>query len=128
MAVVTKNRNFFNWKLLLYYKSKWAQFLTAASTSMSSLNMFRVFLWNLSFCRLIPIMQIRYILIKDHFFKSSLKQLKKIKPNLAGMVLMWSFNIMSDSPDLYSRWLMLQKNRNCLLMLYYKSNELKFKL
>ena len=25
------------------------------------------------------------------------------------MVLMWSFNIMSDSPDLYSRWLMLQK-------------------
>jgi hypothetical protein len=79
-------------------------------SSMSSLNIFQVFLWNLSFCRFMPIMQIRYILIKDHFFKSSpLKQLKKIKPNLAGMVLMWSFNIMSDSTDLYSRWVMLQK-------------------
>jgi hypothetical protein len=27
MATVTKNKNFFNCPLLLYYKSKWAQFL-----------------------------------------------------------------------------------------------------
>jgi hypothetical protein len=31
MAAVTKNRNFFNCPLLLYYKSKWAQILTAAT-------------------------------------------------------------------------------------------------
>ena len=31
MASVTKNRNFFNCPLLLYYKSKWAQILTAAT-------------------------------------------------------------------------------------------------
>jgi hypothetical protein len=30
MATVTENRNFFNCLLLLYYKSKWAQILTAA--------------------------------------------------------------------------------------------------
>jgi hypothetical protein len=30
MAAVTKNRNFFNCPLLLYYKSKWTQILTAA--------------------------------------------------------------------------------------------------
>jgi hypothetical protein len=31
MAAVTKNRYFFNCPLLLYYKSKWAQILTAAT-------------------------------------------------------------------------------------------------
>jgi hypothetical protein len=31
MAAVTKNRNFFNCPLLLYYKSKWAQIVTAAT-------------------------------------------------------------------------------------------------
>jgi hypothetical protein len=31
MAAVSKNRNFFNCPLLLYYKSKWAQILTAAT-------------------------------------------------------------------------------------------------
>jgi hypothetical protein len=31
MAAITKNRNFFNCPLLLYYKSKWAQILTAAT-------------------------------------------------------------------------------------------------
>jgi hypothetical protein len=30
MAVVTKNRNFYNCPWLLYYKSKWAPILTAA--------------------------------------------------------------------------------------------------
>jgi hypothetical protein len=30
MAAVTKNRNFFNYPLLHYYKSKGAQILTAA--------------------------------------------------------------------------------------------------
>jgi hypothetical protein len=51
MAAVTKNRNFFNCPLLLYYKSKWTQIFTAAT-------------WK--FSRFIPIMQIRHILIKDH--------------------------------------------------------------
>jgi hypothetical protein len=30
-AAVTKDKNFFNCPLLLYYKSKWAQILTAAT-------------------------------------------------------------------------------------------------
>ena len=37
MAAVTKNRNFFNCPLLLYYKSKWVQILTASYMAMSSL-------------------------------------------------------------------------------------------
>jgi len=36
MANITKNRTFFNWLLLLYYKSKWAQILTAAAMTLSS--------------------------------------------------------------------------------------------
>ena len=43
--------------------SKWAQNLTAATWQGV---VFRVFLWNFSFSQFIPIMQIRYILIKDH--------------------------------------------------------------
>ena len=31
MAAVVKNRNFFNWPVLLYYKSKWAHLFTAAT-------------------------------------------------------------------------------------------------
>jgi hypothetical protein len=44
-------------------------------------------------------------------FKSSpLKLLNQIKANLAGMVLGWSpFNIVSDSPALHSKWLLLLK-------------------
>jgi hypothetical protein len=39
-----------------------------------------------------------------------LKPLNQIKPNLAGMVLgMVPFTIVSDSPALHSRWLMLLK-------------------
>jgi hypothetical protein len=44
-------------------------------------------------------------------FKSShLKPLNEIKPNLAGMVPGWvPYKIVSDSPALYSRWLLLLK-------------------
>ena len=66
MAAVTKNRNFFNCPLLLYYKSKWAQIVTAATLQWVVLHLIRVFLWNFSFSRFIQIMQIRHILIKDH--------------------------------------------------------------
>jgi hypothetical protein len=31
MAAITKNRNLFNCPLLLFYKLKWAQILTAAT-------------------------------------------------------------------------------------------------
>jgi hypothetical protein len=64
MAAVTKIRNFFNWPLLLYYKSKLAQILTAATLQWVVLHIIRVFLWNFSFSRFIQIMQIRHILIK----------------------------------------------------------------
>jgi hypothetical protein len=43
MAAVTKNRNFFNCPLLLYYKSKWAQILTAATLQWVVLHIIRVF-------------------------------------------------------------------------------------
>jgi hypothetical protein len=48
MAAVTKNRNFFNCPLLLYYKLKWAKILTAATWQWVDLQIFRVFLWNFS--------------------------------------------------------------------------------
>jgi hypothetical protein len=51
-------------------------------------------------------MQIGHILIKDHIKSSPLKHLNQIKPNLAGMV---PFKIVSDSPALHSRWLLLLK-------------------
>jgi hypothetical protein len=41
---------------------------------------------------------------------SLMKPLNQIKANLAGMVLGWShFNIVSDSPALHSKWLLLLK-------------------
>jgi hypothetical protein len=66
MAAVTKNRHFFNCPLLLYYKSKWAQIVTAATWQWVVQHIFQVFLWNFSFSRFIQIMQIRHILFKDH--------------------------------------------------------------
>jgi hypothetical protein len=54
--------------------------------------------------------KIRHILIKDHFKSSPLKPLNQIKPNLAGMVPGWvPFKIVSNSPTLHSRWLLLLK-------------------
>jgi hypothetical protein len=54
-------------------------------------------------------MQIRHILIIT--FKSfPLKPLNQIKPNLAGKVIGWvPLKIVSDSPALHSRWLLLLK-------------------
>jgi hypothetical protein len=59
---------------------------------------------------------------KITFKSSSLKPLNQIKPNLAGMVPGWvPYKIVSDSPALHSRWLLLlKKNRNvfnCPLLL-----------
>jgi hypothetical protein len=47
-----------------------------------------------------------HMLNKITFKSSSLKPLNQIKPNLAGMV---PFKIVSDSPTLHSRWLLLLK-------------------
>ena len=55
-------------------------------------------------------MQIRHILITDHFKSSPLKPLNQIKPNLVGMVPGWvPFKFVSNSPTLHSRWLLLLK-------------------
>jgi hypothetical protein len=64
-------------------------------------------------------------------FKSSpQKQLNQIKPNLAGMVPGWvPFKIVSDSPTLHSRWLLLLKIEISSIVHYCFSinqNELKF--
>jgi hypothetical protein len=55
-------------------------------------------------------------------FKSSpLKSLNQIKANLAGMVLGWSpFNIVSDSPALHSKWLLLLKIEISLVVLKWE--------
>jgi hypothetical protein len=61
---------------------------------------------------------------------SSLKPLNQIKPNLAGMVPGWvPFKIVSNSPALYSRWLLLIKIEissivHCCFSI--SQNELKF--
>ena len=77
-------------------------------------------------------MQIRHILIKDQFKSSALKPLNQIKPNLAGMVPGWvPFQIVSDSPALHSRWLLLLKieissnGQNCSIL---SQNVPKFEL
>jgi hypothetical protein len=64
-------------------------------------------------------------------FKSSpLKPLHQIKPNLAGMVPGWvPFKILSNSPTLHSRWLLLLKIEifsivHCCFSI--SQNELKF--
>ena len=64
MVTVTKNRNFFNCPLLLYYKSQSAQILTAATCHMalSSLTFIPGFSVKFFFQ---PIMQIRHILMND---------------------------------------------------------------
>jgi hypothetical protein len=63
---------------------------------------------------------------------SPLKPLNQIKPNLAGMVLGWSpFNIVSDSPALHSKWLLLLKIEISLVVNFHfitNQNELKFEL
>jgi hypothetical protein len=66
-------------------------------------------------------------------FKSSpLKPLNQITLNLVGIVLGWvAFKIVSDSPALHSRWLLLQKIEissivHCCFSI--NQNELKFEL
>jgi hypothetical protein len=59
-----------------------------------------------------------------------MKLLNQIKANLAGMVVGWSlFNIMSDSATLHSKWLLLPKIENFLVVNFCfitNQNELKF--
>jgi hypothetical protein len=58
------------------------------------------------------------------------KPLNQIKANLAGMVLGWSpFNIVSDSPALHSKWLLLLKISVVVNFCFITNqNELKFYL
>ena len=59
-----------------------------------------------------------------------MKPLNQIKANLAGMILGWfPFNIVSDSPALHSKWLLLLKIEISLVVNFRFStnqNELKF--
>ena len=59
IAAITKNRNFFIWPKLLYFKPESAQNLNCISIMMSFLTYITGFLWTLNFCRFWPIMQIR---------------------------------------------------------------------
>jgi hypothetical protein len=58
------------------------------------------------------------------YISSPLKPLNQIKANLAGMVLGWSpFNIVSDSPALHSKWLLLLKIEISLVVnFHFNSN------
>jgi hypothetical protein len=59
-----------------------------------------------------------------------MKPLNQIKANLAGVVLGWvSFKIVSDSPALHSKWLLLLKIEISLVVNFRfitNQNELKF--
>jgi hypothetical protein len=49
-----------------------------------------------------------------------MKPLNQIKANLVGMVLGWSpFNIVSNSPALHSKWLMLLKIEMSLIVNFW---------
>ena len=69
---------------------------------------------------------------KRSHLKASLRPLNQIKPNLAGMVPAWvPFKIVSDSPALHSRWLLLLKIEissivHCCFSI--SQNEFKFEL
>ena len=61
-------------------------------------------------CEHLPSLGIRRTSQTFTFKSSSLKPLNQIKPNLAGMGFMRpTFKIMSDSPTLHSKWLLLIK-------------------
>ena len=59
-----------------------------------------------------------------------MKPLNPIKANLPEMILGWSpFNIVSDSPALHSKWLLLLKIEISLVVIFRfitNQNELKF--
>ena len=55
-----------------------------------------------------------------------IKLLNQFKQNMAGMVLMWPpLQIVSDSPDLPSRWLLLLNIDCCFII---NQNEYKFNI
>jgi hypothetical protein len=122
---VTKNRNFFNCPLFFffYYKSKWAQILTASTWNWVILHIFLVFLWNFSFSQLITIMQIRLILKtrKIPFKALPLKLLNQIVLGWSLSGLLSKFYQTTHPP---SNMVAITKNRKffyCLLLLYCKS-------
>ena len=89
MAAVTKNRNFFNCPLLLYYKSKWAQIFTAATWKWVVIIYSRFFCEIFLSADLYRLCKLGIFWSKITFKSFPLKPLNQIKPNLAGMVLGW---------------------------------------
>ena len=87
IAAITKNRNFFIWPKLLYFKPESAQNLNCISIMMSFLTYITGFLWTLNFCRFWPIMQIRKK--GDGIKKNSspLKLRSQSQTNFAEMIL-----------------------------------------
>ena len=121
MAAITKNRNFFKWPKLLYFKPESAQIWTI-SIMMSFLTYITGFFMNFE---LLPIMT-DYANWKKggmKLKKSSLKLLSQSQPNFAEMILRWSpFKSMSVSAVLYPRWPPLLKieissnGQNCSIL------------
>jgi hypothetical protein len=70
--------------------------------------------------------QVWFNLVQRSLKSSPLKPLNQIKANLAGMV---PFNIVSDSPALHSKWLLLLEIEISLVVNFHfitNQNELKF--
>ena len=122
MAAITKNRNFFKWPKLLYFKPESAQIWTI-SIMMSFLTYITGFFMNFE---LLPILT-DYANWKKGGMKlkksSPLKLLSQSQPNFAEMILRWSpFKSMSVSAVLYPRWPPLLKieissnGQNCSIL------------
>jgi hypothetical protein len=107
MAAVTKDINFFNCPLLLKLSSNFNCSYIARSSLTYIPGFFCEIFLSADLYRLCTLGIFWYkITIKS----SPHKPLNQIKPNLEGMVPGWvPFKIVSDSPALHSRWLLLLK-------------------
>ena len=107
--VPVTNKIFFNCPFLLYYMSKWAQILTAATWQCAVqhiLQVFSVIFLSSDLCRLWKLGIFWWsIMIKS----SPLNLLNKIKPYLVVNILWWSFKMVSDSSTFYLGWPSLLK-------------------
>ena len=105
MAAMTKNRNFFKWPKLLYFKPESAKFELYKHNDELFNIYYGIFyeLWTFAYFDRLCKLKKRGDEIKKK--SSPLKLLSQSQPNFAEMIVGWSpFKIMSVSAVLYPRW------------------------
>ena len=117
MAAMTKNRNFFKWPKLLYFKPESAKFELYKHNDELFNIYYGIFyeLWTFAYFDQLCKLEKRGDEIKNK--SSPLKLLSQSQPNFAEIILGWSpFKIVSVSAILYPKWLPLLKieiSSNC---------------